>query len=152
MRPSPLQNRPAQILLVEDNPFDVLMITSGLEEANASYHLHVVHDGEEAISYLRRSCDPKQKVARPDLILLDLNLPRLDGREVLAEIKSDPSLKLIPVIILTTSSDSEDVVKAYDLNVNCFITKPIDIEQFSATVQSIAGFWLTRVLLPRSAS
>jgi CheY-like chemotaxis protein len=132
---------------VEDNPGDVRLTVEALKEGKVHNNLSVVADGVEALAFLRRG----RKYAdapRPDLILLDLNLPRKDGREVLAEIKADESLKRIPVIILTTSQAEEDILKAYDLNGNCYITKPVDLEQFFTVVKSIEGFWLTIVKLP----
>jgi chemotaxis family two-component system response regulator Rcp1 len=139
--------KPVDILLVEDNPGDADLAREALENSKLHNDLSVVGDGVEAMDFLRR----KGKYAhapRPDLILLDLNLPRKDGREVLAEIKGDPDLKRIPVVILTMSKDEEDVLKSYNLHANCFITKPIDLTQFMKVVKSIEDFWLTIVKLP----
>jgi two-component system, chemotaxis family, response regulator Rcp1 len=139
--------RPAVILLVEDNPGDVLLTSEALEQSKLHNELVIVEDGEKAIAYLRKQGDYTH-AARPDLILLDLNLPRRDGRDVLAEIKADEDLKRIPVVILTTSQDEEDVQKTYNLHANCYITKPIDLAQFMHVVKSIETFWLSIVVLP----
>jgi two-component system, chemotaxis family, response regulator Rcp1 len=139
--------RPVQILLVEDNPGDVRLTIEALKEAKVVNKLTVVKDGIEALSLLRRQ-GQHARAARPDLILLDLNLPRKDGREVLAEIKADDNLKHIPVVILTTSQDEQDVLKSYNLYANCYITKPVDLEQFITVVKSIEHFWLGIVVLP----
>lgn len=138
---------PIEILLIEDNPGDVRLTIEGLKEAKVYNNLHVARDGIEALSFLRRE-GPHSDAPRPDLILLDLNLPRKDGREVLAEIKSDEALKRIPVIVLTTSQDEEDIFKTYDLHANCYITKPLDFEQFMHVVQSVEDFWLSVVTFP----
>lgn len=138
---------PIEVLLVEDNPGDVQLTRIALEDSKMSVNLNVVEDGVEAIDYLQK----KQKYAdkpHPDLILLDLNLPKKDGREVLAQIKSDPVLKRIPIVVLTTSQAEEDILKAYNLNANCYITKPVDFDQFFKIVQSIEQFWFTIVKLP----
>jgi two-component system, chemotaxis family, response regulator Rcp1 len=140
--------RPVQILLVEDNPGDVRLTMEALKEAKVVNKLTVVKDGIEALSLLRRE-GPHADAARPDLILLDLNLPRKDGREVLAEIKADDDLKRIPVVILTTSQDEQDVLKTYNLYANCYITKPVDLDQFITVVKSIEDFWLGIVVLPK---
>jgi CheY-like chemotaxis protein len=135
------------ILLVEDNPGDARLAVEALKESKIHNTLHVVMDGEEASDFLFR----KGKHANsnhPDLILLDLNLPKKDGRELLAEIKNDPVLKRIPVVILTTSKAEEDIVKTYNLHANCYITKPLDLEQFMKVIKSIEEFWLTIVVLP----
>ena len=140
-------SKPAEILLIEDNPGDVRLTQECFKESKISNNLSVVMDGQEAIDFLQQ----KGKFAnapRPDLILLDLNLPRKDGREVLAEIKADPDLRKIPVVVLTISKAEQDIFKTYDLHANCFITKPIDINQFTAIVKSIEDFWLTIVKLP----
>ncbi len=145
---SPNISHPAEILLVEDNPGDVRLTQECFKESKISNNLSVVMDGQEAIDFLRH----KGKFAnapRPDLILLDLNLPRKDGREVLAEIKADPDLRKIPVVVLTISKAEQDILKSYDLHANCFITKPIDLDQFAIIVKSIEDFWLTIVKLPR---
>jgi two-component system, chemotaxis family, response regulator Rcp1 len=139
--------KPIEILLVEDNPGDADLAREALETSKLHNHLHVVDDGEKVMAFLRRQ-DPYAHAVRPDLILLDLNLPKKDGREVLAEIKSDDSLKRIPVVILTTSSAEEDILKSYNLHANCYITKPIDLSQFLHVVRSIENFWLSIVVLP----
>ncbi len=141
--------RPVQILLVEDNPGDVRLTMEALKEAKVLNKLTVVKDGIEALALLRRQGQYAQ-AARPDLILLDLNLPRKDGREVLAEIKADDDLKRIPVVILTTSQDEQDVLKTYNLYANCYITKPVDLNQFITVVKSIEDFWLGIVILPKN--
>ena len=136
-----------EILLVEDNPGDVELAREALAGSKLANRIAVVNDGEQALDYLFRR-DPYGEAARPDLILLDLNLPRMDGREVLAAVKADPSLRRIPVVILTTSRSEEDILRSYDLHANCYITKPIDLNQFLRVVQSIEDFWLTIVRLP----
>lgn len=141
--------RPVQILLVEDNPGDVRLTIEALKEAKVLNKLTVVKDGIEALSLLRRQAQ-HARATRPDLILLDLNLPKKDGREVLAEIKADDNLKHIPVVILTTSQDEQDVLKSYNLYANCYITKPVDLDQFITVVKSIEDFWLGIVVLPKS--
>jgi chemotaxis family two-component system response regulator Rcp1 len=139
--------KPIEILLVEDNPGDVGLAREALEDCKLHNRLHVVDDGEKAMAFLRRQ-DPYTEVPRPDLILLDLNLPRKDGREVLAEIKTDEDLKRIPVVILTTSRAEEDILKSYNLHANCYITKPMNLDQFLHVVKSIQEFWLSIVVLP----
>jgi CheY-like chemotaxis protein len=139
--------RPIEILLVEDNPGDVRLTREALKDAKVANTLHVVEDGVSAIEFLQRN-PPFAEVPRPDLILLDLNLPRKNGREVLAEIKSDERYKAIPVVILTTSQAEEDVLRAYNLHANCYITKPVDFTQFTTIVKTIEDFWLTIVTLP----
>jgi CheY-like chemotaxis protein len=141
--------RPIEILLVEDNPGDVRLTIEGLNEGKVRNNLHVAKDGVEALAFLRREA-PFADAVRPDLILLDLNLPRKDGREVLAEIKADADLKTIPVVVLTTSRAEQDVLHSYQLQANCYITKPVDLEQFIMVVKSIEDFWLTIVRLPGS--
>ena len=136
-----------EILLVEDNPADIRLAQEAFKDAKVRNILHTVGDGVEAMAFLRRQ-GKYAEVARPDLILLDLNLPKKDGREVLAEIKTDEHLKLIPVVILTVSKDEEDILKTYNLHANCYITKPIDFEQFMKVVKGIEEFWLTIVKLP----
>ncbi|MGD9385089.1 MAG: response regulator [Thioalkalispiraceae bacterium] len=136
-----------EILLVEDNPGDVRLTREALKEAKVGNNLHVVEDGVAAMSFLRREAEFSE-VPRPDLILLDLNLPKKDGREVLEEIKADNSLKTIPVVVLTTSHAEEDIVRSYDLHANCYVTKPVDLDQFIHIVKSIEDFWLTIVRLP----
>ena len=139
--------RPIEILLVEDNPGDVRLTQEALKEDKVHNNLHVVGDGMEALAWLRREGKYADS-PRPDIILLDLNLPKKDGREVLSDIKTDVELRRIPVVVLTTSRAEEDVLKAYDFNANCYITKPVDLEQFIKVVQSIKDFWLTIVKLP----
>jgi CheY-like chemotaxis protein len=136
-----------EVLLVEDSPGDVRLTKEALRDANRSIHLHVATDGVEAMAFLRHE-GPHAKAPRPDLILLDLNLPRMDGREVLATIKADESLGLIPTIILTTSSLEADIVKSYQLRANCYLSKPVQLEAFERLVQSINDFWLTQAKLP----
>ena len=136
-----------KILLIEDNPGDVRLTQEALKDAKVRNKLHVVRDGVEALAFLRRE-GKYAGAPHPDLILLDLNLPRKNGREVLAEIKKDPNLRRIPVVILTVSQAEEDVLKTYDLHANCYITKPVDLDQFMTVVQSIEDFWLTIVRLP----
>jgi len=138
---------PIEVLLVEDNPGDAQLTRIALEDSKISIHLNVVEDGVEAMAFLRKQ-DKYAKVAHPDIILLDLNLPRKDGREVLAEIKGDENLKRIPVVVLTTSQAEEDILKAYNLCANCYITKPVDFDQFVKIVQSIENFWFAIVKLP----
>lgn len=138
---------PIEILLVEDNPGDVQLTQIVLEDSKISVNLSVAADGVEAIAFLRKQENYTQ-VPTPDLILLDLNLPRKDGREVLAEIKADQILKRIPVVVLTTSKAEEDVLRAYNLCANCYITKPVDFDQFVKIVHSIESFWFTVVKLP----
>jgi CheY-like chemotaxis protein len=140
--------RPIEILLVEDNPGDVRLTVEILKETKVRNTLTVAADGVEALDLLRRKGRYTHAV-RPDLILLDLNLPKKDGRQVLAEIKADPVLRSIPVVILTTSKAEEDIVKSYNLYANCYVTKPVDLEQFVKVVKSIEGFWLTIVKLPQ---
>jgi CheY-like chemotaxis protein len=139
--------RPIEILLVEDNPGDVRLTKEALKEGKVMNVLNTVGDGEEALGYLRRQ-GPYAQATRPDLILLDLNLPRKSGREVLEEIKEDPELKRIPVVILTVSEAEQDIIKSYNLHANCYITKPVNLEQFIEVVKSIEDFWLTVVMLP----
>ena len=136
-----------EILLVEDNPGDARLTLEAFEEGKVLNHLTVIGDGADALAYLRRQGQYSNST-QPDLILLDLNLPKKDGREVLAEIKSDERLKKIPVIVLTTSAAPEDVRKAYGSHANCYITKPVDLDQFLRVVQSIESFWLSLVKLP----
>jgi len=138
---------PVEILLVEDSPADVRLAQEAMKEAKVLNNLSVVDDGIKAMQFLRKEA-PYAKAPRPELILLDLNLPRKDGREVLEEIKSDPDLRRIPVVVLTTSRAEEDILKAYNLHCNCYITKPVDFHQFMRVVKSIEDFWLTVVRLP----
>lgn len=142
-----MNTRPIEILLVEDNPGDVLLTKEGLREGKVHNNLNVVVDGEEAMAFLNRE-GSYADAPTPDLILLDLNLPRKDGREVLAEIKSDDRLKSIPVVILTTSEADEDIVRSYSLHANCYIKKPVDLAQFISIVKSIDDFWFSIVKLP----
>ena len=137
-----------ELLLVEDNPGDVRLTMEALKDANVVNRLSVARDGVEALAFLRREGTYKA-APRPDLILLDLNLPKKDGREVLAEIKQDPNLRRTPVVVLTTSQAEEDILRTYDLHVNCYITKPVDFNQFVKVLHSIEDFWLTVVRLPR---
>lgn len=139
--------KPVDILLVEDNPGDADLAREALENTKLNNRLYVVDDGEKAMSFLLRE-GPYAEMPRPDLILLDLNLPRKDGRQVLAEIKLNDDLKRIPVVILTTSQAEEDVIRTYDLHANCYITKPINLNQFLHVVRSIESFWLSIVILP----
>jgi chemotaxis family two-component system response regulator Rcp1 len=138
---------PVDVLLVEDNPGDVRLTKEALKDAKLKIHMHVVGDGMEAMAFLRKQ-GKYAASPRPDLVLLDLNLPKKDGRQVLAEIKEDPDLKRIPVVIITTSKAEEDVLKSYNLHANCYVTKPLDLDQFITVVQSIEQFWLTIVKLP----
>ena len=140
-------HRPIEILLVEDSPADILITREAFEEARLMNAIHVVEDGVQALEFLRRE-GRYASAPRPDLILLDLNLPRKNGREVLAEIKADDSLKIIPVIVLTTSNASEDILQAYDLHANCYVVKPVGFENFLKAVQSIRNFWFSVVALP----
>jgi two-component system, chemotaxis family, response regulator Rcp1 len=139
--------RPIEILMVEDNPGDIRLTMEALKEAKVRNNLHTVEDGVEALAFLRRE-GRYVEVPRPDLVLLDLNLPKMNGREVLAEIKEDPDLRRIPVVILTISQAEQDIVKSYNLHANCYITKPVDLDQFLEVVKSIENFWLTVVMLP----
>ena len=138
---------PVEILLVEDNAGDVRLTKEALKEGKVYNNLHWAKDGVDALEFLRRE-GKHAKAPRPDIILLDLNLPKKDGREVLSEIKSDDQLKHIPVVILTTSKAEEDVLRSYKLHANCYITKPVDLGKFIVVVQSIDRFWLTVVTLP----
>jgi CheY-like chemotaxis protein len=141
--------KPVEILLVEDNPGDVRLTLEVFKDAKMRNTINTVPDGVEAMEYLRNQ-GKYAKAAKPDLILLDLNLPRKDGREVLAEIKADEALRRIPVVILTISKADEDVLKSYNLHANCYITKPVDLRQFIKVVTSIEDFWLAVVKLPPS--
>ncbi|MGO9015014.1 MAG: response regulator [Dissulfurispiraceae bacterium] len=142
--------KPIDILLVEDNPGDVRLTQEALKEAKVRNDLYVVNDGVEAMAFLRKQGVYKG-VPRPDMILLDLNLPKKNGHEVLTEIKSDDDLKRIPVVMLTISKAEEDIIKSYNLYANCFITKPVDLDQFLTVVKSIEDFWLTVVKLPNGS-
>ena len=148
MAPAWENSSPIEILLVEDSLADVRLTEEAFRDAKVLNHMSVVTDGDEATQFLRRE-GPHAEAPRPDLILLDLNLPRKDGREVLKEIKDDPNLRRIPVVVLTTSRAEEDVLRAYNLHANCYITKPVDFTQFISVVRSIEGFWLSVVKLPR---
>lgn len=139
--------RPVVILLVEDNPGDIVLTREALVDSKVVIDLHVVEDGVQAMEFLQRD-GVYADAPRPDLILLDLNLPRKDGREVLAEMKADPQLCHIPVVVLTTSEADEDILRSYRLHASCYVTKPVDFEQFARVVKSIEGFWFTVVQLP----
>ncbi len=140
--------RPIEILLVEDNPADIRLTREALTEGKVRNNLHVAADGVAALELLRRQ-GPHSGAPRPDLILLDLNLPKKNGREILAEIKQDESLCQIPVVVLTTSEDEEDILRSYQLHANCYVTKPVGLEQFLAVIRQIDSFWLEVVKLPR---
>jgi two-component system, chemotaxis family, response regulator Rcp1 len=137
-----------EVLLVEDSPGDVRLTQETFRDANPGIHLHVVTDGAEAMAFLLRQGSHAQ-APRPELILLDLNLPKMDGREVLAHIKADASLKTIPTVILTTSDSEADIVKSYQLQANCYLSKPVQLDAFEALVKSINDFWLTKAKLPQ---
>ncbi len=139
----------AEVLLVEDNPADVELTQYMMKKGKLVVNLHVAVDGFEAMAFLRRE-GMYAGVPRPDIILLDLNLPGMDGREVLAEVKADPVLKAIPVVVLTTSQSEEDVLKSYNMGANCFITKPVGMDEFAKVVNTIDDFWFTIVRLPQS--
>jgi chemotaxis family two-component system response regulator Rcp1 len=139
---------PTEVLLVEDSPGDVRLTQEAFRDANAGLHLHIATDGVEAMAFLNQEgC--RANAPRPDLILLDLNLPKMDGREVLAHIKGNPNLKTIPTIILTTSDAEADIAKSYQLQANCYLTKPVELDTFESLVRSINEFWITRVKLPQ---
>jgi CheY-like chemotaxis protein len=139
--------RPVEILLVEDNPGDVDLTRETLQDSKLLNHMNVVGNGVEAMAYLRRQ-GKYAEATRPDLVLLDLNLPKKNGREVLAEVKADDQLRRIPVVVLTTSCAEQDILQTYDLHANCYITKPVNLDQFSAVVRAIEEFWFTIVKLP----
>ena len=141
--------RPLEILLVEDNPDDALLTVEALKEGKVHNVVHVAEDGVEALAYLRQEGDSPKP--RPDLVLLDLNLPKKSGWEVLAEIKENPSLRRIPVVIMTSSDDQRDVNNAYDMYANCYITKPLDVDEFIGAVRKIEEFWVTLVRIPVAA-
>ena len=141
------KNDMVEILMVEDNPADVRLTREAFKDAKVLNHMNIVVDGEEAMAFLRQE-GKYADAPRPELILLDLNLPKKDGREVLAEIKKDPELKRIPIVVLTTSDDEKDVLKAYDLHVNAYVRKPVDLHQFMKVVEAVEYFWLTVVRLP----
>lgn len=141
------QLRPIEILLVEDNPADVRLTLETLRQDKIYFNHHVASDGQEALDFLYKRGKFSDAV-RPDLILLDLNLPKIDGKEVLKQVKSDETLKVIPVVILTVSKADEDILKTYKLHANCFITKPVDLAQFTKVARFVSDFWLTIVKLP----
>lgn len=141
---------PIRILLVEDSPGDVRLTVEALKDGKVRNELSIVGDGVEALNFLKRE-GPYADAPRPDLILLDLNLPKLDGRELLSLIKLDDNLKRIPVVVLTTSEAEADVLRVYDLNANCYITKPVDLDKFISVIKAIEDFWLTVVKLPRES-
>lgn len=141
--------KPIDILLVEDNPGDARLAQIALNDSKVNNDLYTVDDGEKAMKFLRQEGEYTGK-PKPDLVILDLNLPRKDGREVLAEIKNDPVLRRIPVVILTSSAEEKDILGTYDLHANCYITKPLDLDQFIKVVRSVEDFWLTMVKLPRN--
>ncbi len=143
------QAKTIEVLLVEDNPGDVRLTFEAMKEGKVVNHINVARDGVEAMAYLHRD-GAYRNAARPDLILLDLNLPRKSGREVLAEVKADESLRQIPVVILTTSQAEEDILRTYNLHANCYVTKPVDLEQFIQVVRSINDFWFSVVKLPHT--
>lgn len=143
-----MAGRAAEVLLVEDSPGDVRLTREALKEGKVRNNLSVVCDGVEAMAFLRREGN-YAGAPRPDIVLLDLNMPRKDGREVLAEMKADERLKRIPVVVLTTSEAEADILKTYDLHANCYLTKPVDLEQFISIVKSVEDFWLTIVRLPK---
>lgn len=144
---STAQTRPIQILLVEDSPSDARLAITALKQARVANNLHHVEDGVQAMEFVRRQ-GQYQNAPRPDLILLDLNLPRKDGREVLAELKAEPDYATIPVVVLTTSNAEKDILRSYQLHANCYVTKPVNFERFLECVRSIEEFWLSVVILP----
>jgi CheY-like chemotaxis protein len=146
MTPKPA-GQPIEVLLVEDDPGDVLLIREAFDFNKVHNNLNVVSDGEQALDYLRGTGDYADRI-RPDLVLLDLNLPRKDGREVLAEVKTDPDLRTIPIVVLTTSEAEEDVLKSYQLHANAYVTKPVDFERFVSIVRQIDDFFVSVVRLP----
>jgi two-component system response regulator len=139
--------KPIEILMVEDNPGDVRLTQEALRDSKLHNRLQTVSDGAEALAYLHRKAG-YENVTRPDLILLDLNLPKMDGREVLREIKKDSSLKRIPVVVITSSAAEQDILKSYDLHANCYVCKPVDLDQFVNVVKSVENFWVSIVRLP----
>ena len=146
-----METRPFNILLIEDNPGDVRLTQEAFKEGSKDVNLEVVMDGVEAIKFLKQQ-EPYTDKTIPDLILLDLNLPKWDGREVLKEIKEDTFLRRIPVVVLTTSNAEQDIINSYDLHANCFINKPVDFDNFFDIIQKIEDFWLTTTILPTMAS
>ena len=145
-----IPQKPIEILLIEDNPGDVRLTREALKENKVHNNLFVVEDGVEALAFLRKE-NQYANSPRPGLILLDLNLPKMDGRQVLAEIKADPKLKRIPVVVPTTSEAERDIFETYNLHANCYVTKPIDLDQFITVIKAVEGFWLTIVKLPNGA-
>ena len=145
---APARGVPIEIMLVEDDPGDVVLTRNALDEAKVSNNVHVVGDGVAALAFLRHQ-PPYEDAVRPDLILLDLNLPKMDGREVLADVKADPALRKIPVVVLTTSSAEEDIIRSYDLHANAYVQKPVGLDQFIRAIQSIDEFFVTVVRLPQ---
>ncbi len=143
------QRQSIEILLVEDNPGDVDLTLKALKTGRVKNNISVVGDGEQAMAFLRRTAH-RAEAPRPDLIFLDLNLPKMDGKEVLASIKADPELRDIPVVVLTSSAEERDIIESYRLQANCYVTKPVDLEQFLSVVRSIENFWLEVVKLPTS--
>ena len=141
------QGEPITILLVEDNPADARLVKEAMKEVKINNTLYHVPDGVEAMAFLRRQGE-YSKMIRPDVVLLDLNMPRKDGRQTLKEIKADPDLRRIPVVILTVSDAEEDIIKSYDLHANCYVTKPLDLDEFSKVVKGIENFWFEIVKLP----
>ena len=141
------QSRPAEILLIEDNPGDVELINEAFQTGRVLNHISLAMDGEQALAFLNRGIG-YEAAPRPDLILLDLNIPKKDGFEVLKEIKEHPGLSRVPVVILTSSQAERDILKSYDLRANCFISKPVDVDEFLSVVRSTGQFWLTLVRLP----
>lgn len=139
--------RTTEILLVEDNPGDARLMREALRESRVRHHLSIVTDGEMALKFLRRQGE-FGSAPRPDLMLLDLNLPRMDGRQVLQEVKADPELRRIPVVVMTTSSAEADILHTYDLHANCYIPKPVDLDDFITVMRSVEDFWLRTVKLP----
>ncbi len=144
-------HNPIEILLIEDNPADIRLTQEAFREARLHNTIHVAQDGVSAMAFIRQTA-PFQHAPRPDLILLDLNLPKMDGREILKEIKSDPHTRTIPVVVLTTSDDEEDVLRSYDLHANAYLVKPIDVLRFITMVQPLESFWLSVVKLPPKIS
>jgi CheY-like chemotaxis protein len=144
-------NDPIEILLIEDNPADVRLTQEAFREARINNNLHIVQDGVSAMAFMHKTA-PYQNAPRPSLILLDLNLPKKDGREVLKELKTDPELRQIPVVILTTSGDEEDVLRSYDLHANAYLVKPIDVLKFVKMIHALENFWLSIVKLPSKDS
>lgn len=147
MNLQPVHLNPIEILLIEDNPGDVRLTREALNDSKILNTINVVHDGVAALEYLRK-LGKYAEVLVPDIILLDLNLPKMDGRELLSIIKADPELKRIPVVVLTTSQAEKDILQSYELHANCFISKPVDLDQFIMVVRSIEDFWFTIVSLP----